>query len=800
MLRILIVAGLALVGCGKAPAVADATVAADVAVATDAATPVDAVSPVDATAPVDAAAPVDAVSPVDTAPVAPAPPAARVDAFGDALPPGVTLRLGSRRLSDRTGGIEQLAFTPDGTLIAVGRHDALAAATVCVNDVASGAQRWCVRDANVKALVFSADGATLVGATEASIRRWDAKDGLELTPIGITETFALAVNAERLALLTRDAPRLRVLDAQTGALVWTAATKAKGLRFVASELIVAGERITRFDAAGKVVTNVVAADAQIDFSAESNIVIGPGGQVLLPYSLDMLQVFAADGARRVLLESKDKIEIGAVAFSADGALALATVEDSVTHRVPARRFIAWDTTTWARVEAPPWHDHDPYGPAAVAVSLDRVAWGGTVGRVWIADRSGTPTPDVPTFGAVSVGGTAEAPRALADIDGAPHVIDLVSGTKVALAAVPEHARNRDEPLGIDAAGTRVAGIVGPQRDFVAVWSAASGAVEKVFALPAAVPFDPNGSRCRVVGFDDKGIVVVAPSATWVLDAGTGAVLSKADFAERMDCTLAGAGAASTLTLEDRIANTWTAPLQNPRWVASTAGVVAVEDGTLRVAWPDVKVGWHQILVTPGDRFAVRAMPTLIEVRDLAADVAAADKGARAPAEDAVPPTFTLSPWYASLFAQDASLELKEGVRCTVAQRRSWASAVSVLLDCVGGDVASDLMPTALSGAWIATATGVWHRESLPRDEDDAHLIAHVYRPVLPAEPVTKREEGSTEHGTQVDAVVLEGERACATHAWEGDDGQSTTHCFEKERGLVSVSRSVGRGPERTLTR
>jgi len=100
--------------------------------------------------------------------------APRADTYGDALPPGARARLGTVRWRHE-GGVEALAFSPDGKALAAGGMDD----TVRVRDLATGAILRELRiDSHVRALAFSRDGKSLaVGCQDKTVRLWPGPEG-----------------------------------------------------------------------------------------------------------------------------------------------------------------------------------------------------------------------------------------------------------------------------------------------------------------------------------------------------------------------------------------------------------------------------------------------------------------------------------------------------------------------------------------------------------------------------------------------------------------------------------------------
>jgi len=135
---------------------------------------------------------VAAHSPADEAPAAEVPskapekPAARVDRFGDPLPEGALLRLGSIRY--RAGGvIFHAALSPDGKLLATASQFGIS-----FFDLTTGKSRplrnssvAAFSDNNGSLLAFSPDGKQLVNVTKGgNLHFWDVATGKRLLVVG----------------------------------------------------------------------------------------------------------------------------------------------------------------------------------------------------------------------------------------------------------------------------------------------------------------------------------------------------------------------------------------------------------------------------------------------------------------------------------------------------------------------------------------------------------------------------------------------------------------------------------------
>jgi hypothetical protein len=149
-------------------------------------------------------------------------PPPHADAWGDPLPPGAVVRLGTQRLR-QADGVTAFAFSPDGKRLATGGGDA--DEWLHVWDVETGRLVRRLPEGGVTLLAFTPDGKTLavaarVGAAgKPSFRLWDLESGRE------ERRFTRLPFLPDAAAFTPDAKTLfAVLWEKNGVSTWDTAT------------------------------------------------------------------------------------------------------------------------------------------------------------------------------------------------------------------------------------------------------------------------------------------------------------------------------------------------------------------------------------------------------------------------------------------------------------------------------------------------------------------------------------------------------------------------------------------------
>jgi WD40 repeat protein/3',5'-cyclic AMP phosphodiesterase CpdA len=251
-----------------------------------------------------------------------------------------------RVLSGHTRGVNAVAFSPDGTLIATGSDDR----TARIWDASTGAPRTTLTghtDA-VRAVAFSPDGTVIAtGSADRTARIWDAATGgalATLTGSGGGGVRAVAFSPDGTLIATGSDHRTAwIWDASTGAPRASLSGHTDAVRAVAfspdGTLIVTGSD----DGTGRIwdsATGGARATLTGHTDAVGAVAFSPDGTVIATGSADGIARTwdSATGAARTTLTGGIG-GVRAVAFSPDGAL-IATGSDDGTGRI-------WDSATGA---------------------------------------------------------------------------------------------------------------------------------------------------------------------------------------------------------------------------------------------------------------------------------------------------------------------------------------------------------------------------------------------------------------------------------------------------------------------
>jgi WD40 repeat protein len=144
-----------------------------------------------------------------------------VDLYGDPLPPGALMRLGSVRLRHALN-CNSVAFSPLGDLLASGGRERV----IRLWDPLTGKERRQILgpDKGVEAVAFSPDGKLLAGAgQDGVVYLWDAVTGQEVCRLEGHKraACALAFSAKGNVLAVGDAMDIRLWDVASGKLLQT---------------------------------------------------------------------------------------------------------------------------------------------------------------------------------------------------------------------------------------------------------------------------------------------------------------------------------------------------------------------------------------------------------------------------------------------------------------------------------------------------------------------------------------------------------------------------------------------------
>ncbi len=157
------------------------------------------------------------------------------DRYGDPLPPGALVRMGTVRLRHKEGGT-CVAFTPDGRQLVTAADDGRARFW----DLAGGKELLTLRGAEhrVSALAITPDGKVLATADGKTIRLWDAMRGRELRTIPCESDvrnpgpLVFTSDGATLAAITKDGS-IRLYQTATGKERLALPAQAKGVRCLA---------------------------------------------------------------------------------------------------------------------------------------------------------------------------------------------------------------------------------------------------------------------------------------------------------------------------------------------------------------------------------------------------------------------------------------------------------------------------------------------------------------------------------------------------------------------------------------
>jgi RNA polymerase sigma factor (sigma-70 family) len=114
---------------------------------------------------------------------------ARTDHYGDPLPAAALARMGTLRFR-HGGNVEQIAFSPDGKVLASACNDS----AIYLWEAATGKELRHLKNATAgidPGVAISPDGKLLVAGQQRKLRRWELATGKELPAFHVKEVFAV---------------------------------------------------------------------------------------------------------------------------------------------------------------------------------------------------------------------------------------------------------------------------------------------------------------------------------------------------------------------------------------------------------------------------------------------------------------------------------------------------------------------------------------------------------------------------------------------------------------------------------
>ncbi|HEY7428307.1 MAG TPA: sigma-70 family RNA polymerase sigma factor [Gemmataceae bacterium] len=380
---------------------------------------------------------------------------ARIDCFGDPLPPGALARMGTVRLVNNGHGIVppplHLAFSPDGKLLA-SHIDRM---TVALWDAATGKEIRCLTaDAlkgHIASLGFSPDGKTLVALTwDLKICVWDAATGKVLRTGGYQDPVRDAhVQPDRgMAFL----PDGRMLAATDFLKPGEASQKIRGIRVWD---VATGKEVRQLSDPAKKREDLLSASA---FSRDGKLL---ATTVTLKRDISVWDVASGQEIRQLTRDegAANEGSIRTLAFSDDGKMLAAATSRTVS---------VWDAATGKPLRQMKATGH-AFG-AVLAFSPDgKTLVGGQEGHLWEVNTGKQIRSLGVKFTQVALFSPDGKVLALGDASGVIRLWDLSTGKEI----VPHRGhRQRIRTVFYSPDGKTLASM--GEDETVRLWDAATG--------------------------------------------------------------------------------------------------------------------------------------------------------------------------------------------------------------------------------------------------------------------------------------------------------------------------------------
>jgi RNA polymerase sigma factor (sigma-70 family) len=360
------------------------------------------------------------------------------DLYGDPLPPGALLRLGSARLRHSPGSIA-VDFSPSADLLV---SSGMESEAVRFWEPATGKELRQITAKRVGAVAFSPDGKLLTGGAEGVVYLWDASTGKEIRrlPGHKFQAVALSFSAKGDLLAVGDHTDIRVWDVASGKLLQTIEGQGgmvEGVALSPDGKTVAGAGLGIWDVA----TGKRLHEAPAKNPLARGLVFSKDGKFLITAGAEGIAIWEAASGKRLVGPSGPALRYPSVALSPDGKiLAVGDYEG---------RLDLWDWAAGKKLRQLP---RQVLPAQALAFSRDgkTLAAGGNWGSIHLWDvATGQPKAAVAfghAEGLTSVACDKTAGIITAGYDGTVRLWDAHSGKEKLRLEIPQPERDKTEPV------------------------------------------------------------------------------------------------------------------------------------------------------------------------------------------------------------------------------------------------------------------------------------------------------------------------------------------------------------------